>query len=48
MSTVDQNREAAAQKAAPQHLPGRVPPERVIAELEQHILVDGFKLVFDV
>ena len=27
--------------------PQIVPPENVIAELERHILVDGFKLVFD-
>src|SRR5207244_6962524 len=25
-----------------------VPPESVIGELEKHILVDGFKLIFDV
>src|SRR2546425_2428182 len=26
---------------------GVVPPQKVVAELEKHILVDGFKLVFD-
>jgi len=47
MHVVDQTRDVAAQKAASPHLPGTVPPQQVIAELEQHILVDGFKLVFD-
>jgi len=41
----DQLRKAARKKAAPKEL--QVPPDKVIAELEQHILVDGFKLVFD-
>src|SRR6266496_1319704 len=26
---------------------GAVPPEKVVTELEKHILMDGFKLVFD-
>jgi L-lysine 6-transaminase len=47
MHLADQTR-AAAIKADSQQPPGAVPPRRVIAELEQHILVDGFKLVFDV
>ena len=47
MHVVDQPRKASAKKAAPQYSPGSVPPQRVITELEQHILVDGFKLVFD-
>ena len=47
MHVADQARDAAAPQAVPQPLPGTVPPQRVIAELEQHILVDGFKLVFD-
>ena len=48
MQAINQPREAAGNKAAPQHVPGAVPPHQVIAELERHILVDGFKLVFDV
>jgi L-lysine 6-transaminase len=47
MPLVDKARVAAAQPAAPQNFPGSVPPPQVIAELERHILVDGFKLVFD-
>jgi L-lysine 6-transaminase len=45
MQATDQPSEAAAKKAAPQKL--QVSPQNVIAELEHHILVDGFKLVFD-
>src|SRR5512137_3082773 len=47
MHVVDKASNAAPRKAAAQPLPGAVPPQRVIAELERHILVDGFKLVFD-
>jgi L-lysine 6-transaminase len=47
MRVVDQPDAAAAQNAASQPLPGALPPRRVIAELERHILVDGFKLIFD-
>ena len=28
--------------------PGMVTPSKVLSTLEQHILVDGFKLIFDV
>jgi L-lysine 6-transaminase len=48
MHVVDQAQNAATQKAAAPHRPGGVPPLEVIARLEEHILVDGFKLVFDV
>ena len=48
MQAINQPREAAGKKAAAQHVPGAIPPQQVIAELERHILVDGFKLVFDV
>jgi L-lysine 6-transaminase len=48
MHVVDQARNAAGQKAAVQPSSGGVPPLEVIARLEEHILVDGFKLVFDV
>jgi L-lysine 6-transaminase len=45
MQATDQPSKAAPKKAAPQK--PQVAPQDVIAELEQHILVDGFKLVFD-
>jgi L-lysine 6-transaminase len=45
MQATDQPRKAAKRKAALHEF--QVPPGKVIAELEQHILVDGFKLVFD-
>ena len=48
MHVADQPRKTAARKAASKRSPGAVPPQQVISELEQHILVDGFKLVFDV
>lgn len=47
MQALDQPRKAAADgsEVSP---PGQViPPAQVIAELQKHILVDGFKLVFD-
>src|SRR5512137_323484 len=47
MRAVDQPREPAPSQGAAQSLPVPVPPQAVIAELERHILVDGFKLVFD-
>jgi L-lysine 6-transaminase len=48
METVDQPRKKArAKSAAGKPLPGDVAPREVIRELEKHILVDGFKLVFD-
>jgi L-lysine 6-transaminase len=46
MQATAPSHKAAKAKTAPQSL--AVPPANVIAELEQHILVDGFKLVFDV
>jgi L-lysine 6-transaminase len=46
MHAINHSSEPAAKLAAPNSA-GAVPPQRVIAELEQHILVDGFKLVFD-
>ena len=45
MQATDQPRKTAKKKAAPPQL--QVAPANVIAELERHILVDGFKLVFD-
>src|SRR5437879_1101599 len=34
-------------RAAPKHFRSAVRPQEVIAEIEKHVLVDGFKLVFD-
>ena len=45
MRATDQLRDTASTKSAQPAPP--VPPAEVIAELQQHILVDGFKLVFD-
>lgn len=47
MQTIDRVRKGAGAKAAAGKAPGAVPAQQVIAELEKHILVDGFKLVFD-
>ena len=38
---------AAGGKASVKPSPGAVPAGKVIAELQQHVLMDGFKLVFD-
>src|SRR5512137_995594 len=48
MRAVDQPREPAPSQGAVQSLRVPVPPQAVIAELERHIIVDGFKLVFAV
>ena len=47
MQTAEPIHKVAATKATSPSLPGSVPAQQVIAELEKHILVDGFKLVFD-
>src|SRR5437660_9356767 len=47
MPAIEQPRKAAAKKAAAKSPRQPVSPQEVIAELEQHVLVDGFKLVFD-
>ncbi len=47
MHVVDENQQTAGKQAAPKHSPDAVAPQQVIAELERHLLVDGFKLVFD-
>jgi L-lysine 6-transaminase len=44
---MDAVKEKRAQRPAGKTAPGAVTPARVIAELENHILVDGFKLVVD-
>src|SRR5947207_2422538 len=47
MALITQNSKAASPRTAAKPSRGGVPPQAVIAELEKHILVDGFKLVFD-
>src|SRR6266699_842059 len=47
MQTAEPIHKVATTKATSQSLPGSVSPNNVIAELERHLLVDGFKLVFD-
>ena len=47
MQAINQARKGPKKKAATQNAHSTLPPQKVIAELEQHILVDGFKLVFD-
>src|SRR6266478_10255035 len=47
MPAIEQARKAAGLAPAAKRSHAAVPPQEVIAELEQHILVDGFKLVFD-
>ena len=45
MQATDRPRKSARKKAAPPEL--QVPTGDVIPELQRHILVDGFKLIFD-
>src|SRR2546421_2942091 len=45
MPAIHQPRKTAAPKAAAKK--SAISPQKVIGELEKHILVDGFKLVFD-
>jgi L-lysine 6-transaminase len=47
MQAINQARKGAKKQAAAQTAHSALPPQQVIAELERHILVDGFKLVFD-
>src|SRR3982750_4172259 len=47
MQTIAPNRESKSGDRAMKSSVGALSPEDVIAELERHILVDGFKLVFD-
>jgi L-lysine 6-transaminase len=47
MSRTHRNVPMAERPIAPGPLPGVVQPERVIPELQKHVLLDGFKLVFD-
>jgi len=47
MPTLDQPRAPRAAKKESIRKPGAVAPRDVLKTLEQHILVDGFKLIFD-
>src|SRR5882724_3718318 len=47
MPAIVQSRKSAAVEPAAKQPRATIPPQQVIAELEGHILVDGFKLVFD-
>src|SRR6266513_2786394 len=47
MQAIDRPSKTASAKLAAKKSRGAITPQEVIAELEQHILVDGFKLVFD-
>src|SRR5580704_4265101 len=47
MPTIEKVKARPAKKAV-RGIAGSVPPGQVIAELEKHILVDGFKLVIDI
>jgi L-lysine 6-transaminase len=47
MHAIRQTSKRPAVKTAAHQAHGSIPPQEVIAELERHILVDGFKLVFD-
>jgi L-lysine 6-transaminase len=47
MQTIVRPRKAARKKAAVKPLRGAISPREVIGELEKHILVDGFKMIFD-
>src|SRR5712664_1714893 len=47
MPAIEQSRKAAPRRAAAKRHAVSSPAQQVIAELEKHILVDGFKLVFD-
>ena len=46
MTITETTHQSARSESAPK--PGVVPPSMVLSTLEQHILVDGFKLIFDV
>ncbi len=48
MQALEQPRKSAKAKAAAKKIEGELRPQDVIAELEKHILVDGFKMIFDV
>ena len=47
MQAINQARKGPKKPTAAQAAHSSLPPQQVIAELERHILVDGFKLVFD-
>src|SRR5262245_54443542 len=47
MQAIDRPKKASVAKAYTGRLEKLITPSEVIAELEKHILVDGFKMVFD-
>src|SRR5437870_13407220 len=47
MPAIAKARKSAPPKTAVKKTSASISPQEVIAELERHILVDGFKLVFD-
>src|SRR5438477_9533969 len=47
MPAIEHPSKAAQVKPGARKVARPIPPQQVIAELEKHILVDGFKLVFD-
>jgi L-lysine 6-transaminase len=47
MQAIDRPKKASVAKASNRRLEKLITPSEVIAELEKHILVDGFKMVFD-
>src|SRR5258705_11513681 len=47
MAAVATARSSITAKPAKSQCMNSVPPQSVIAELEKHILTDGFKLIFD-
>ncbi len=47
MQAINQARKGPKKPTAAKAAYASLPPQKVIAELERHILVDGFKLIFD-
>src|SRR6476646_388093 len=47
MPAIARARKSATSKSVAKKAPAAISPQEVIGELERHILVDGFKLVFD-
>src|SRR6266481_4311599 len=47
MQAIERPQKTAQRKRAPTKRRGTILPAQVVSELERHVLVDGFKLVFD-
>ena len=47
MHAIAKAKRAGTQKPSPRPAPAAVPAGKVVAELQQHVLLDGLKLVFD-